>query len=287
MSDSIVTVKCVRHVYPDRTEVSLCGAEIDVCAGEIVAVLAANGAGKTTLLQHITGMLKPVEGMVRVFGLDPYQDFDQVRTRLGVVFQNPAEQIIGPTVREDIAFGLGHLHLTRPELEARVTDALERLHIGHLADKVPHYLSGGEVKKVALAGVLAVKPDLLILDEPFAELDTQAVRELVAVLKNVRRESGIAVVFTSHQLEPVAMLADTVYVLNEGHVSAQGAPLEVFLKQDVLEQSRLSAPDLFRLIDLLNRAGMEIKPDLDVVRVAAQILTAAGICPAGRENTKG
>jgi cobalt/nickel transport system ATP-binding protein len=276
MSENIVNVNCLRHVYPDRTEVSLCGVEIAVQSGEVVAVLAANGAGKTTLLQHITGMLKPVEGSVRVFGLEPYEDFEKVRTRLGVVFQNPAEQIIGPTVKEDVAFGMGHLKLPKAEQDARVMYILTRLGIEHLADKVPHYLSGGEVKKVALAGVLVTRPELLILDEPFAELDPWAVRELVALLKGINREMGTAMVFTSHQLEPVALLAHTVYVLDKGHVVARGTPAEVFSQQDVLEQSRLRAPELFRLVDLLQQAGLDIRADLDVVKVAAQIVAATG-----------
>lgn len=274
MLEPLLSVNCLRHIYPDRTEVSLCGLEMDIFPGEIVAVLAANGAGKTTLLQHITGMLKPVEGSVRVFGLDPYEDFDKVRTRLGVVFQNPAEQIIGPTVRDDIAFGLGHLRLTQQELSKKVTDVLERLDIGRLADKVPHYLSGGEIKKVALAGALAPEPELLILDEPFAELDAWAIRDLVALLKTLNRELGTTIIFTSHQLEPAAMLAEKVYVLDRGHVVSAGTPRQVLRNQDVLEKSRLRAPDLFRLADLLERAGMAIEPDLDVVKVAAQILSA-------------
>ncbi|MDD4658565.1 MAG: energy-coupling factor ABC transporter ATP-binding protein [Eubacteriales bacterium] len=277
MSEPIVSVKCMRHVYPDRTEVSLCGVEIAVQPGEIVAVLAANGAGKTTLLQHITGMLRPLEGSVRVFGLDPYEDFEKVRTRLGVVFQNPAEQIIGPTVGEDIAFGLGHLKLSRQEQDARVQAISQRLGIDHLRGKVPHYLSGGEVKKVALAGALVTGPELLVLDEPFAELDVGAVKDLVELLRSVSREEGAAIVFTSHQLEPVALLADTVYVLNKGQVAAKGKPIEVFQQQDILEQSRLRAPDLFRLVDLLRQGGLDIHPDLDVRQVAAQIIAASGV----------
>jgi len=277
LSEPIVSVKCMRHVYPDRTEVSLCGLELTVQPGEIVAVLAANGAGKTTLLEHITGMLRPLEGSVRVFGLDPYENFEKVRTRLGVVFQNPAEQIIGPTVGEDIAFGLGHLKLSRQEQDARVQAIMQRLGIDHLRGKVPHYLSGGEVKKVALAGALVTGPELLVLDEPFAELDVRAVADLVGLLRSVSREEGAAIVFTSHQLEPVALLADTVYVLNKGQVAAKGKPIDVFQQQDMLEQSRLRAPDLFRLVDLLRQGGLDIHPNLDVREVAAQIIAAAGV----------
>ena len=275
MAEALVSVHCLRHVYPDCTEVSLCGLEMEVQPGEIVAVLAANGAGKTTLLQHITGMLRPVDGSVRVFGLDPYEDFERVRTRLGAVFQNPAEQIIGPTVGEDIAFGMGHMKLSRQEQEARVEVILQRLGISHLKDKVPHYLSGGEVKKVALAGALVTGPELLVLDEPFSQLDMGAIKALVSLLRSVSREDGTAIVFTSHQLEPAALLADTVYVLQAGHVVARGKPVEVFQQQAVLEQSGLQAPDLFRLVVLLQQGGLGIHAGLDVEKIAAEILAAA------------
>lgn len=277
MSDPIVSVRCIRHVYPDSTEVSLCGMEFDIKTGEIVAVLAANGAGKTTLLQHITGMLKPVEGSVRVFGMDPYKDFEQIRPRLGGVFQNPAEQIIGPTVQDDIAFGMGHLKLSPLELHKRVLNILKQLGIEHLADKVPHYLSGGEVKKVALAGALAPHPDLLILDEPFSELDTWAVAELVQLLRRVNQELGCSMIFTSHQLEPVALLADRVYVLHQGRVLAEGTPQNVFQQADILAQGRLKAPYLFQLVSLLRQAGLDIQADWDVAKVAEQIVAAKGL----------
>lgn len=270
-------VRGLTHVYPDRTVVSLRGVELEVRPGEITALLAANGAGKTTLLQHITGLLQPTEGSVRVFGRDPYREFEAVRTRLGVVFQNPAEQIIGPTVREDIALGLGHLKLSRRELEAKVMEVLESLGIAHLAERIPHYLSGGEIRKVALAGALAAGPELLILDEPFAELDTQAVRELVALLQRINRERGTAIIFTSHQLDPVAMLATSVYVFNGGGVVARGATREVFRQTELLAQSNLRPPDLFLLADLLQQAGLEIEADWDAARMAVRILAAVGI----------
>ncbi|MTI96035.1 MAG: ATP-binding cassette domain-containing protein [Firmicutes bacterium] len=273
MSKPIVKLNCLRHIYPDRTEVSLCGVRMEVHPGERVAILAANGAGKTTLLQHITGLLQPVEGEVQVFGRSPYKEFEAVRKRLGVVFQNPAEQIIGPTVREDIAFGLNHLRLTKAETDERVDEALAMLGIEHLADKLPHYLSGGELKKVALAGVLAPRPELLILDEPFAQLDPWGVRELVALLRGINARLGTALVFTSHQLEPVALLADTVYLLHQGHVVAQGTPAEVFQHSSLLEKCRLQAPDLVQLVSRLRAGGVNLAPTLDVDEIAEQLLT--------------
>lgn len=246
--------------------------EFTVRPGEIVAALGANGAGKTTLLQHITGMLRPVEGTVQIFGFNPYEDFEKVRSRLGVVFQNPAEQIIGPTVEEDVAFGLGPQKLTRQEREERVQWALKRLGIEHLRGKVPHYLSGGEIKKVALAGALATKPQLLVLDEPFAELDVRAVGDLVELLRGICRDEGTAIIFTSHQLEPVALLADTVYVLNRGQVESRGRPIDVFQQSAALASSNLRPPDLFRLVALLQEAGIQIEPALEVENIAAQIV---------------
>lgn len=274
MCEPVVSVHCIRHVYPDKTEVSLCGVELEIAAGQRAAVLAANGAGKTTLLQHITGILKPVEGQVRVFGKDPYKDFELIRPRLGVVAQNAAEQIIAPTVAEDVGFGLGHL--PRRQRRQRVEEVLDLLGIRHLAGKVPHYLSGGEIKKVALAGVLAPEPELLVLDEPFAGLDPRGVEDLVKLLIRINRQVGTTMVFTSQQLEPVGLLADTVFVLNQGRVVASGAPLAVLINTEVLEQSRLRPPDLVRLARWLGRLGMPVKPALDAAAMAREIIELSG-----------
>jgi len=282
MSEVIAAAKGLRYVYPDGAEVALRGVELSIGAGEVAAILAANGGGKTTLLKLIAGLLRPAEGRVRVFGLDPYRDFERVRTRLGAVFQYPAEQVIGPTVRDDVGFGLGHLNLSRQELGARVDAVLERLGIAHLAGRIPHYLSAGELKKVALAGALAARPELLILDEPFAQLDTQAVEELAVLLKEINRDWGTAIIFTSHQPEPAAMLAETVYVLAGGGVAARGTPREVFSNLDALAKSRLRPPGLFVLADILQRAGLAVEPHWDAGRMAAEILAAAGMVP-GRQ----
>lgn len=270
MSETVVKVHCIRHVYPDKTEVSLCGTELNVAAGSCTAVLAANGAGKTTLLQHITGTLKPLEGQVQVFGLDPYQDFEKLRPRLGVVAQNAAEQIIAPTVREDVAFGLGGLD--RQERQKRVDQVLALLGISHLANKVPHYLSGGEIKKVALAGVLAPRPELLVMDELFAGLDSRAVEELAELLKDINRELGTTIIFTSQQLEPVALLAETVVLLHQGQVVARGTPVEVLSDTASLERSGLSPPDLVKLSQALTQRGLPVLPALDSDVLAEEII---------------
>ena len=247
MSEVIAAAKGLRYVYPDGAEVALRGVELSIGAGEVAAILAANGGGKTTLLKLIAGLLRPAEGRVRVFGLDPYRDFERVRTRLGAVFQNPAEQVIGPTVRDDVGFGLGHLNLSRQELGARVDAVLERLGIAHLAGRIPHYLSAGELKKVALAGALAARPELLILDEPFAQLDPGSGRTGGVAEGN---QPGLG---HSHHLyqppEPAAMWRDGVNPRRRRErpgtrgVQQPGRP----------GKSRLRPPGLFVLADILSR----------------------------------
>jgi len=172
MSENIIAqVKCLRHVYPDQTEVDLCGLDFAVRARQRIAILGANGSGKSTLIFHLLGLLAPVDGEVAVFGINPSKQFKDIRDRVGVVLQNVDDQIIGPTVWDDVTFTPRALGWPQDEVERKGEAILNRLGISHLKRKVPHYLSGGEKRKVALAGALVTEPELLIMDEPFTGLD--------------------------------------------------------------------------------------------------------------------
>ena len=186
-SNDVVWVRCLRHVYEDRTEVDVCGLDFRVDAGESVAVLGPNGCGKTTLIKHILGILEPVEGEVRVFGENPARDFGRLVGRTGVVLQNVDDQILGPTVYDDVAFTPRNLGMPRQEVSRRVEAALAAARIEKLSAKVVHYLSGGEKKLVALAGALATEPELLVLDEPFEWLDVRARDDVIGHLRELRR----------------------------------------------------------------------------------------------------
>ncbi|MCL4425924.1 MAG: energy-coupling factor ABC transporter ATP-binding protein [Firmicutes bacterium] len=232
----IARVDCLTHLYPDQTRVEICGLSFVLRPGEKAVIVGPNGSGKTTLLWHLIGLLTPVQGEVRVFGLNPAQNLRRLVRRLGVVLQNVDEQIIGPTVRDDVAIALRSLGWPRSEVEKRVLAVLQSMGIAHLADRIPHYLSGGERKKVALAGALVTEPELLILDEPYAGLDPAARVEITQILSEYNRMHGSAIVMATHELELVPQLADTIYVMSEGRILARGRPEDI-LQQDGLLQS--------------------------------------------------
>lgn len=265
LSDSIVTVSCLKHIYPDTTEIHICGLDFVVHRGERVVVLGGNGSGKTTLLYHILGLLKPDEGRVTVFGVDPATGYHAIRERIGVLLQNVEEQILSPTVREDIAFSPRNYGISRDETGRMVDAVMAELGIAHLRDKICHYLSGGEKRKVALAGALVMRPELLILDEPFEGLDTRSRAELVGTL-NRRNREGMSIIMSTHELNLVGSFADRVYVLAKGEgVVTAGTPLDIFTQVDALKRSSIDPPVLTELFHRLkeNGVGLEMPVNME------------------------
>src|SRR5271169_6666269 len=190
--DAIVSVSCLKHVYPDTTEIHMCGLDFVVNRGERIVVLGGNGSGKTTLLFHILGLLKPDEGSVKVFGINPAEQYNTIRERIGVLLQNVDDQILSPTVWEDISFSPRNYGYDKDQISRMVEQIISELGIQHLRDKICHYLSGGEKRKVALAGALVMSPKLLILDEPFEGLDNRSRTELVSLL-NTYNQAGMTI----------------------------------------------------------------------------------------------
>ena len=257
-STPIVTVSCLKHVYPDTTEIQMCGLDFVVQRGERVVVLGGNGSGKTTLLYHILGLLKPDEGHVEVSGVNPATEYAAIRERIGVLLQNVEEQILSPTVSEDVAFTPRNYGYEREEIEAMVTAVLAELDIPHLRDRICHYLSGGEKRKVALAGALVIRPELLILDEPFEGLDPRSRAELVTIL-NRRNREGMTVIMSTHDMNLVSAFADRVYVLARGRgVVAAGMAKEIFMNAQALRATNLDPPVLTELFLKLKERGMDI-----------------------------
>lgn len=249
--DEVVRVSCVRHTYEDGTAVHLCGLDLVALRGQRVAVLGANGAGKTTMLYHILGLLTPQEGEVRVFGRDPAAEWPAIRERVGVVLQNVDEQILAPTVYDDVAFSPRQYGMPQAETDRRVVAALDLLGIAHLGSRVPHNLSGGEKRKVALAGALVMQPDLLVLDEPFEGLDPRAREELLALLEELAA-GGTTIVMSTHDIDAVPEFADFAYVLAPGgRIVLRGTPDEVFARADVLASSNVRPPILAELLSRL------------------------------------
>ncbi|HDP70392.1 MAG TPA: energy-coupling factor ABC transporter ATP-binding protein [Actinobacteria bacterium] len=254
----IVKVRCLKHIYPDATEVNICGLDFVVREGEKVAILGPNGSGKTTLLAHIIGLLEATEGEIEVFGKVPTEEFDEIIRNIGVVFQNADEQIIGPTVEDDIAFTLRNRGVSSGEVEKKVDAIMELLGITELRNKIPHYLSGGEKKKVVLAGALVTNPSLLVLDEPFEGLDPKTKAEIIQLLLEVNAEYKSALVVTTHEVNLVPRIADVVYVLNQGNIIARGTPRDIFLNHSVLRQASLQPPDFLVLFSALKKRGLNV-----------------------------
>lgn len=257
--ETIVTVSCLKHIYPDTTEIHICGLDFVVNRGERVVILGGNGSGKTTLLYHILGLLRPDEGTVSVFGVIPASAYGTVRERIGVLLQNVDDQILSPTVWDDISFSPRNYGYNKEETRSMVEEVMAELGIAHLREKICHYLSGGEKRKVALAGALVMRPELLILDEPFEGLDTRSRGELVEIL-NKRHNEGMTIVMTTHDLNLVGSFADRVYVLAKGQgILAAGSPSEIFVQTAALKASNIEPPPLTELFLRLRERGMAVE----------------------------
>jgi cobalt/nickel transport system ATP-binding protein len=273
MSENVVRVSCVRHTYPDRTSVHLCGLDFVVERGQRVVILGPNGCGKTTLLFHILGLLEPQEGEVSVLGVNPARQFQKIRERVGVLLQNVEEQIIAPTVWDDVSYSPRSYGYGDAEVERLVNLALEKVGIAHLRHKVCHHLSGGEKRKVALAGALVLSPELLVLDEPFEGLDPSSRSDLVALLNRLQAEQGVTLVIATHDVNVVPAMADQVYVLlRGGEIVAQGAPRAVFRDPEMLRRSNIEPPVLSELFQRLEAQGVSLGRPLTVEEAARSLL---------------
>jgi len=270
----VARVSCVRHSYEDGTQVHLCGIDFVALRGTRTVLLGPNGSGKTTLLFHLLGLLKAQEGEVRVFGVDPAVDWPSVRQRVGVVLQNVDEQLLMPTVAEDVGFSPRQYGLPDEEVERRVAEALALLGITELAERVPHDLSGGEKRKVALAGALVMEPELLVLDEPFEGLDPAARAGLVVLIERLCRERGVTVVMSTHDIDSVNELADYAYVLKPGgEIALKGTPAEVFAQAERLAASNIKPPVLAELFAALRAVAPDAPgPELSVGDAATALL---------------
>jgi cobalt/nickel transport system ATP-binding protein len=273
VSEPLVRVSCVRHTYADRTQVHLCGLDFVVESGQRVVMLGPNGCGKTTLLYHILGLLEPQEGEVTVFGVNPARHFNRIRERVGVLLQSVDEQIIAPTVWDDVSFSPRSYGYSDADVERLTEEALERVGIAHLRDKVCHHLSGGEKRKVALAGALVLQPELLVLDEPFEGLDPVSRADLVTLLNLLHREFGVTLVMATHDVNVVKAMADMVYVLvGGGEIVAHGPPELIFRDPALLRSSNVEPPVLAELSQRLEELGISIGYPLTVEDAAAAIL---------------
>jgi cobalt/nickel transport system ATP-binding protein len=238
MSHHIVEVSNLSHTYPDGTH-ALEDISFHIAHGESVAIIGANGAGKSTLLAHLNGSLTATSGKIKIGeALLVRNTLSEIRRAVGMVFQNPDDQLFMPTVQEDVAFGPLNLGLRVAEVNTCVHKVLEQVGAGHLAKKPPYRLSGGEKKRVAIAAVLAMSPDILVMDEPSSGLDPFARRQLIQLLKEFHHTR----IFSSHDLDMVAELCQRTIILQNGRIAADGTTQEIFRNEALLAACHLEKP---------------------------------------------
>ena len=233
--------------------------ELQIEAGSFVAVLGGNGCGKSTLAKHFNSILLPSGGKVYVCGMDT-SDEDKliaIRRSIGMVFQNPDNQIVANVVEEDVAFGPENLGISSPEIRRRVDQALKQVGMYEYREHAPHLLSGGQKQRIAIAGVIAMAPKCIVLDEPTAMLDPRGRREVMETITNLNREKGITVVLITHHMDEAAR-AGRVVVLHKGKVTADGTPQQVFAQVELLHNIGLAAPDAVELCWELNKEGFDL-----------------------------
>jgi cobalt/nickel transport system ATP-binding protein len=238
MSHHIVEVKGLTHIYPDGTT-AIENISLRITHGESVAIVGANGAGKSTLLHHFNGYLESTSGTVRI-GDYPLtkETLREVRRTVGMIFQDPDDQLFMPTIYDDVAFGPYNLGIPRDEIDRRVMDALSRVGIEHLKDKPPYRLSAGEKRRATIATVLSMTPDILVMDEPTTGLDPLGRRQIIAILKEFTHTKIIA----THDLDLVMDLCDRTIVLHNGRVRADGPTLEIFRDDELLRECHMEKP---------------------------------------------
>ena len=233
---------------------------LEIKKGEFVAILGHNGSGKSTIAKHLNAMLLPSSGKVFIDGMDTADEkltYD-IRRKVGLVLQNPDNQLVASIVEEDVAFGPENLGVPSDEIRERVDEALKAVDMVDYRLHAPHKLSGGQKQRVAIAGIIAMKPDCIVLDEPTAMLDPKGRQEVMDTILKLNRENGITIVMITHYMEE-AVLADKVYVIDNGKMLTSGIPREVFSQVELLKKHRLDVPQATELCHKLRACGVEIK----------------------------
>ena len=264
MSD-IIETHALRFSYPAAegvTPVVLDGVDLNICSGSFVAILGHNGSGKSTLAKHMNAILLPTGGTVYVDGINTADEerLLDIRRTVGMVFQNPDNQIVANVVEEDVAFAPENLGVPPVEIRKRVDDALKAVGMYEFREHAPHLLSGGQKQRVAIAGVLAMAPRCIVLDEPTAMLDPVGRQEVMDTIKKLNRTSGVTVVLITHHMDEAAQ-ADRLVVMAKGRVVADGTPKEVFSHVEALKSVGLTVPETVELCWTLRRDGLDLPLD--------------------------
>lgn len=274
-----VETRELRFSYPSQDDALVPvfdGLDLNIAEGSFVVVLGRNGCGKSTLAKHFNAILLPEGGSVHVFGRDTRDESQllDIRRTVGMVFQNPDNQMVANVVEEDVAFAPENLGIHTQEIRQRVDEALKAVGMYEYRTHAPHLLSGGQKQRVAIAGVIAMEPRCIVLDEPTAMLDPHGREEVVATITRLNREKGITVILITHHMTE-AIGADRVIVMDEGKILADGTPREIFPQVSVLKRAGLSVPATTELLFRLNEAGWGLPLDALTTEECAQALCAA------------
>lgn len=273
-----IEVRNLNFIYspgmPGET-VALSDVSFDVPDGEVLGIIGHTGSGKSTLLQHLNGLMKPSSGEIYIDGqciTDGKAKMTDIRRKVGLVFQYPEYQLFEETVARDVAFGPKNLGMDEAEIEERVRDAIGLVGLDYeeIKDMSPFELSGGMKRRVAIAGVIAMGPKILILDEPTAGLDPAAHRDILAMVRRIHDEMGIILIFVSHNMADIAALSDKVIVLSEGAIALRGTPAEVFSQRERLETMRLGLPPAREIVELIKSKAPAFKSEALTIDEAAE-----------------
>lgn len=279
MTNIQLSTENLSFTYPDGTQ-ALKNINIEIEKGEKVAIIGPNGAGKSTLFSHFNGLTEPTSGCVKIEDKPISFEKDEllkVRQKVGIVFQDPNDQLFAPTVKEDIAFGPMNLGLSYDEVEKRVEDALKMVGMENYEDKTPHHLSGGQQKRIAIAGIIAMKPELMILDEPTAGLDPDGVEKVLNIM-NQLNEEGMTLIISSHDIDMISKYADKIFVLYNGEIIESGNKNKIFSDMDLLKKAHLRTPITTEILYNLKESGLNVNTEkISVKDTCAEIIKAKQI----------
>lgn len=279
MTNIQLSTENLSFTYPDGTQ-ALKNINIEIEKGEKVAIIGPNGAGKSTLFSHFNGLTEPTSGCVKIEGKAISFKKDEllkVRQKVGIVFQDPNDQLFAPTVKEDIAFGPMNLGLSYGEVEKRVEDALKMVGMENYEDKTPHHLSGGQQKRIAIAGIIAMKPEIMILDEPTAGLDPDGVEKVLNIM-NQLNEDGMTLIISSHDIDMISKYADKIFVLYNGEIIESGNKNKIFSDMELLKKAHLRTPITTEILYNLKESGLNVNTEkISVKDTCAEIIKAKQI----------
>jgi len=288
----IIIIKNLSHIYQTNQsgplqKAALLDINLEIAQGSCVGIIGITGSGKSTLVQHFNGLLRPTSGTIIVNGIDVKAkdaDLALLRQHVGMLFQFPESQLFERTVYADVAFGPQRMKLARHEIRTRVLNALDMVGLPHreFAQRPPFELSGGQMRRVALAGVLAMSPAILVLDEPTVGLDAEGRTEFYSYLQRIKQEKDVTIVLVSHDMAEVATLADWLFVLHDGHMVMQGTPRSIYSQGDALRKWGLAAPPLSELLTLLRKKGLAISGDVFTLDEAFSLLQQSRVLRGSR-----